>query len=240
VKEVLKGIPRLKVVNESPDWNSGTHEHRSASEDLGIAMHYAGGSHRLFPPGQTESNSLVRRRPAPRQWLVLAPFRSRLGTFGLDGDAEMQPFRSRVQPSEIVMMDRSRGRIPWGIVTMDWCIVTIHQGIAAVDECVVRILEGIGAMDWCIVTMHRGIVAKERSTATISWAAKEGLKAQSLGCHRGPADRDLPIRRGVSLDLCLMSRSFAAPISRMISSILLFWRSGDRCSQQGRGERVTV
>jgi hypothetical protein len=47
VQEVLNGVPRLKVVDESPDWNSGAHEHRGAAEYLGVAVHYFVGSHRL-------------------------------------------------------------------------------------------------------------------------------------------------------------------------------------------------
>src|SRR5436309_9146265 len=59
VKEVLDGVPRFEVVNESSDWNSGAHEHRGASEYLGVAVHYFVGSHRLSPTDETEFTSVA-------------------------------------------------------------------------------------------------------------------------------------------------------------------------------------
>lgn len=48
MEELFEGVSGLEMVDESPDRNPSAHEHRSASEDLGVAVHYLIGSHDLL------------------------------------------------------------------------------------------------------------------------------------------------------------------------------------------------
>src|SRR6185436_9085131 len=91
MEELFDGVPRFQVVDESPDRDPSSHEHRGAAEDLGVAVHYLIGSHDLLSSRRAKFTraAQVVGAPPPRPGLKPGarngcPYRTERSEIGLN------------------------------------------------------------------------------------------------------------------------------------------------------------